>query len=403
MRETWQFFFLMTFICVFIEGFFSAFEMAFLSINKVRLNYYAVKGNKRAQWLTSLLGRPTYLYGTILIGVNTVIQLGSEYSRRFYEALGLPPNIAPLTQIVIVLIFGELAPAFAARKHAEQVALLGVPIVYFLLKILTPFVWLIDKISQLMNSLLGAKAESFLLITKDEVERAFEEKEMGKDDANQVVKRVFSLEEKKAGDLMISLDRFLLLTHKNTIGDVKKEGSIHYPYLYLFRNDPRKITGCVQLKDLLDHSSEDRLTMYAKPPWFIIEMTPVLQVLRDFRNNRQEAAVVMDQSGKAIGILTLDQIIDALFGQQGAFPEGSSIRSRVVVDRTLSGEMTVAQFNEEFEVTLPFDGKKTLEEILLMKLGHHPSEGDRAIIGEFEFQVVESTLLGVRLLSVRSL
>ncbi|NGX30627.1 MAG: hypothetical protein K940chlam4_01478, partial [Candidatus Anoxychlamydiales bacterium] len=114
MNKTLFFLFLALF-CVLVESFFSMFEMAAVSLNKVKLHYRASKNRKKAKWLEFLLNNPSYLFGTTLIMVNTVMQIGSEAARRFYESLSISPDYAPFTQTLIVLIFGELAPLFAAR------------------------------------------------------------------------------------------------------------------------------------------------------------------------------------------------------------------------------------------------------------------------------------------------
>jgi len=102
-------------------------EMACVSFNKVRLHYYVNQGNRRAIWLNYLLQHPFRLFGTTLIGVNVAMVVGSECSREFHSALGLSPDLAPLSQVIIVVIFAELAPMFAARHYAEHVAMLGAP------------------------------------------------------------------------------------------------------------------------------------------------------------------------------------------------------------------------------------------------------------------------------------
>ena len=150
----WLFFLLLTLICIVIHGFFSMFEMAAVSFNKIRMHYFVNKNYKRAIWLSHLLDKPSRLFGTTLIGVNTFLQIGSEASRRFYESLNLNPDIAPITQIIVVLIFAELSPMFAARRYSEHVAMLGIPIIIFTSKILTPVIILIDWIAHLFTRIL---------------------------------------------------------------------------------------------------------------------------------------------------------------------------------------------------------------------------------------------------------
>lgn len=141
MNPSWKFFLLLILICLVVQGFFAMLEMACVSFNKVRLQYYVSKENKRALWLSYLLHHPALLFGTTLICVNTALVVGSECARRFYDSLGLSPDWAPLSQIFIVLIFAEIAPMFAGRRYAEHVAMLGIPILFFFSIILRPLIW----------------------------------------------------------------------------------------------------------------------------------------------------------------------------------------------------------------------------------------------------------------------
>ncbi len=124
-------------LAIVIQGLFAFFEMACVSFNKVRLQYYVSIGTRRAIWLEYLLKRPSRLFGTTLIGITTSLVIGSECARRFYESMNLNPDWAPLTQVPLVVIFGELAPMFAARRHPEQSAMFCVPLMILLARILT--------------------------------------------------------------------------------------------------------------------------------------------------------------------------------------------------------------------------------------------------------------------------
>jgi len=134
-------FLILLFVCLAVQSFFSMLEMAMVSFNKVRLQYYVAKKSKRAQWLSYLLDHPARLFGTTLIGVNAMMQMGSEMARRFYLSVGISPDWAALTQTIIVLIFAELSPMLAARRYAEHVAMLGAPIIFLCSIVMTPFIW----------------------------------------------------------------------------------------------------------------------------------------------------------------------------------------------------------------------------------------------------------------------
>jgi CBS domain containing-hemolysin-like protein len=157
--------------CLLFEAFFVMQEMACVSFNKVRLQYFLSIGSKRAKWLNFLLSHPTKLYGTTLISSNAALLLGSEAARRFYEANGLSPDLAPITQIVLVLVFAEMAPMFAARRHPEQVAMLGVPVLFIFSKLLFPIIKFLDLLCRLINKCFGVEVKKSIFLSRDEIQK----------------------------------------------------------------------------------------------------------------------------------------------------------------------------------------------------------------------------------------
>ncbi|MBX9743740.1 MAG: CNNM domain-containing protein, partial [Chlamydiales bacterium] len=162
----WLQFLVLTLLAVFVQGLFALFEMACVSFNKVRLQYYVSLGIKRALWVAFLLKRPSRLFGTTMIGINLALQVGSESSRRFYEAIHLPPDWAPLTQVFIVVMLGELVPMFAARRHPEQLAMALAPFMVLITYLLTPLIWAFDAFSHFLHRLLGTPPEASLYLSR---------------------------------------------------------------------------------------------------------------------------------------------------------------------------------------------------------------------------------------------
>src|ERR1700722_7453185 len=195
---TWKFYLFLMIVCLIVQGFFAMLEMACVSFNKVRLQYYVRQGNKRAKWLTYLLKKPALLFGTTLIGVNLALQMGSESARRFYESLGVNPDIAPLSQWVLVLIFAEIAPLFAGRRYAEHVVMLGIPFIYISSIILRPVIWAFDLLCTLVNRLVRSPKAAGLYLTREELQRMLEEQEgrplkAEQQELSSVAARIFSL------------------------------------------------------------------------------------------------------------------------------------------------------------------------------------------------------------------
>jgi magnesium and cobalt exporter, CNNM family len=117
-------------------------------------------------------------------------------------------------------------------------------------------------------------------------------------------------------------------------------------------------------------------------------------------------AVVLNERGLAMGILTLDAVIDEIFGrfdQWDSFEEVEPLMHDILVDRTFPGDMKIADFNRQFHVHLSAQGAETLEELFVQTLGHPPAKGESVRIDDFELTVEETTLLGIKTISVKSL
>ncbi|MGH2612699.1 MAG: CNNM domain-containing protein, partial [Rhabdochlamydiaceae bacterium] len=209
MNESWKFLLILIFICLLVQGFFAMIEMACVSFNKVRLQYYISKGNKRAIWLNDLLQHPGRLFGTALICINAALQLGSEASRRLYESFHLNPDLAPITQVIVVLIFAEISPLFAGRRYAEHAAMIGVPVLYVVSYLLRPLIWLFDGFCRIVHRMIGLSNKAGLYLSRDELQKIFEQKD--EEDFNTISSQIFALRNMSAKDLMQSIKKIQMI------------------------------------------------------------------------------------------------------------------------------------------------------------------------------------------------
>ena len=405
--KTAMLFLIIALVCVLMESFFSMFEMACVSLNKVKLRYWAAKKTKRAVWLEFLLNKPSNLFGTTIIAVNTVMQIGSEAARRFYESLNLSPDWAPLSQIIVVLIFGELAPLFAARRHSEHVAYLSVPIVYVISRIFTPLVWVIEKISKASNLLFGRPKLEFFL-SKEELQKALEEptksSKIESKSLDTIISSIFSLKEKQASSIMIPINLVKIIPSNFTLNQLQRALSLKYfPCIPLYHNNVHNIVAVAYPRDLLKANENNRVMDFAKPPWFITEDMLTLDVLKQFRTNNQSIAVVVDKSGKSIGFITLDQIEDLIFGRYPLDIKKPIVKEEIIIEKTLPGDMLLLEFNKKFKSNLQYKDAKTLSDLIILVLDHHPSIGEILHFEKYEFTVVEPTLLGIEKVKVKTI
>lgn len=412
MTDNALFWFCLTAFCVLTQAFFSAQEMAIVSFNKVRLQYYVSKGKTRAVWIDFLLQNPARLFGTTLLGVNAALQVGSECSREFYQAMDLSPDLAPFTQVILVLILAELAPMFAARHYAEHVALLGVPIVYVTSRLLKPLIIAIDFTSSLLGRLIGntESENNAITLSRDEIQKVFEESDepssgQGQDDEdfNTVVSHIFNIKEKTAEQIMALTSSSPMLDSNSTIGHARKVlKRVLISHLPIYHRSRRNIVGVVDTGELLKAQDNEKVLSYAKAPWFIAQHTKILHILEQFRVNNQDIAIVLDSNGLAKGFLTLDDVLDEIFGVDTNFYDEADVNKRLI-ERTFPGTMKVSDFNAQFGVGLSYTGNETLADLIAKQLEHHPENGESVRVDNFELTVEQASLVGVKKLSIRTI
>lgn len=405
---SWKFYLFLTLFCLFIQGFFAMLEMACVSFNRVRLQYYISQNQLRAKWLSYLIKRPTLLFGVTLIGVNTALQVGSECSRRLYDALGLSPDLAPISQIIVVLIFAELAPMLTGRRYAESIAMLGIPVIYFFSIILRPIIWVLDLFCRQLNRLIKSPVKEGIFLTREEIQFLFEKRKDPKasKEINRVSTNIFLLKNKTAKDLMIPLQNVHMLPSFYTVGEMRIWLRGHYvPYIPVYQRTKDRIIGIIYPRDLLRLNFEKRIKDYARSPWFITEKSSIMHILKQFRQNNQSIAIVLNASGAATGILTLDEMTDEIFGRSDSWESFGEMAPRmhhVIVDRSFSGDMKVSEFNQKFSVHLEAMSEATLEDLMANLLGHTPEPGETARIDQFELSVEEAPLIGPKTIAVRT-
>lgn len=404
---------LLNILSIMILSFYSMMEMACVSFNRVRLHFYVSDGNKRAEWINYLLHHPSRLFGTTLIGVNIAMMFGSEFAREFHSAIGVNPDWAPLSQVVLVVIFGELAPMFAARSYPEQVAMLGAPYLYASAKIMKPFLWCMQAISEVCNWFVGGEEKTTqIYLTQEELQKILEEQEEDQpyagstNEFNAVSANIFNLRQKSAEQVMTALNHIPLIASNTTVNQTRTLFKrSHIDYLPIYHNDTRYIIGIAFPRDMIRASDNRRARDYARTPWFIGQNTKITQILKQFRHNNQEVAVVLDKEGHAIGVLDLDDVIEEIFGKfsdissQKRFPRR---KTRLIIDRTFPGDLKVSDFNSQFDVILDPNGQLTLSELMTEKLGHQPDIGESIYLNPFELTVKETTLRGIKSITIET-
>lgn len=403
---------LLNFITIAVLAFYSMMEMASVSFNPVRLQYYVSRGVKQAIWLNYLLHNPSRLFGTTLFLVNITTFSGSEFARKFFEGLGINPDFSVPIQVLLVVIFGELAPMFAARRYSEDVVRLGMPLLYFTAKLMAPFLWLLGIFSNAFNFLIGGKkSDVSYFLSQEELLKILESQETGKSvfgerkEYDTVAANIFNLNKKQAKEIMNPLKKEFLIASNATIAQARSSfEKTKTTYLIMYSDKPENILGILYPRNLIRASKTKKSRDFIEPPWFVTKSTKALDLLNQFRTNNQNVTIVLDKKGLSCGIINLDDLMEEIFGETRHTLETNPDKeeSQFILERTFSGTLTLQEFKNRYDFNLDDDLDQTLSELVKKHLGSHPGVGDSVFIGPFEITVEETSFTDVKSVSIHT-
>ena len=312
-------------VCLLMSAYFSATETAFSTLSKTKLKTLIEKGNKRASLALKLSENYDRLISTILIGNNLVNILLSSIATVFvidlltnttYDNLATTISTAAVT--VVVLIFGEITPKSIAKNRPEGFAMFAAPLMQFFIWILIPFSALFSLWTKLVAKIFRVKADNKM--SQEELLMLVEEvQEEGTidDEEGDLLRNAINFTEQKAEDILthrVDLEGFDMETPMEEIGQIFEES--RFSRLLVYEESIDKIVGVIHSKDvftakgLTDKPLEELIT----PPLFIHKGERIDDLLRDLQTNKSHLAVVLDEYGGTLGIVTMEDILEELVG-----------------------------------------------------------------------------------------
>ncbi len=389
------------FFWITLMSFFSMQEMACISFNRLRLSLAISMGSKHALWIKQMLDNPILLFGTTLIGVNVALVMGSEAMRQLFSTLNINPDYSPIIILPYVLIVGELIPMFAARLHPEHMAKLGIPIVWFLSRLLAPITLFFDFLFQKIRILVFKKPQQKipLRLQRDELRELLQERKRSYFDKaahETLVSKVFSLREKPVSTFMTPLNKFLQLSSALSYHHAQAELMKNKADFALVRNKSGGIVGYIQAWDL---SGEKQVSIgsISHAATFISEETNAIDLLLHLKKDNAQVALVVDPQGNVSGMLTLEDVVDELIQDMGREP------SLIHIEKTVFADETLSQFAKKYQLGLPPTSATTFGELVEELLGHKPSPGDILCFGPLEMTVKEVSIRGAKTLFIETL
>jgi Mg2+/Co2+ transporter CorB len=387
---------------ILLSGFFSGSETGLMAINKYRLRHLANKGHRGAKLAQKLLRTPDRLIGLILLGNNLVNILAASIATiigiRLFGTNGV--WIASLILTVVILIFSEVAPKTVAAVHPERIAFPASYVLFVLLKVLYPLVWLVNGLANLVLKPFRVRTNVDLIEHLNQEELRTLVKEGGKripDDHQRMLVNILDLEQATIEDVMIPRQEIVGIDLDDNWEDVLLQlTETLYTRMPVYRGNIDQVEGLLHIRTVIAKLAHGVLTFEelkrsVRRPYFIPEGTALTQQLLEFQRRERRMGLVVDEYGDIQGLVTLDDILEEIVGEYTAESRAKSRDIRLLDDGTyiVDGAVALRALNRNFDWGLPEDDASTLNGLLLEVLGEIPSGRASLKIGPHVMTIME--------------
>lgn len=390
-------------------------EIALISARKNRLETAAKKGNANAKAALDLANSPNEFLSTVQIGITLIGILTGIYSgdkittdvQNFvasFEALKPYANSIAVGIVVVTLTFfslvlGELLPKRIGLNYPESIAKAVAVPMKIVSKVTMPFIWLLTTSTDFLLKILQIKPTADGKVTEEEIKAIIKEGTEGgeiQEIEHDIVERVFHIGDRKVNSLMTHRNSIVYLSYEDSVQEIKDKvlDELHsfYP---VCEDNLDDVEGIVLLKDLFvsfEKGGEFDLKKITKEPVYFIEHTSAYKALENFKISKVHYALVTDEHGVFQGIITLNDILEALVGDAADFYEDEfKIVAREDGSWLVDGHYSLHDFLTYFDMDDLIGDYEvtTVSGLIVIELGIIPKQGQKLIWNKLEFEVID--------------
>lgn len=391
--------FVILLILTLFNAFFSASEMALVSLNRSKVEQKAEEGDKRYRRLLDVLENPNNFLSTIQVGITFISLLqGASLSASLGHVIsGWLGNSATartagsiialifLTYVSIVL--GELYPKRIAMNLKDRLAIVSAPIIIFLGKIVSPFVWLLSASTNLLSRITPMTFDDAdEKMTRDEIEYMLTNSEETLDaEEIEMLQGIFSLDEMMAREVMVPrTDAFMIDINNDAQSNIEGILSQNFSRVPVYDDDKDRVVGVLHTKHLLEAGFKTGfdtidLRKILQEPLFVPETIFVDDLLKALRNTQNQMAILLDEYGGVAGLVTLEDLLEEIVGEIDDETDTAEQFVREIDENIyiVLGTMTLNEFNDYFETELESDDVDTIAGYYLTGVGSIPNQEEK--------------------------
>ncbi len=398
-------------VLVAISALFAAAETSLTAVSRSQIYQMEQEGNARAKTVKRLLGRRERLISTVLLGNTLVNILASALATSIMIENFGERGIAYATGIMtlLILIYGEILPKTVALLHTTSTALYVAGLMSALVVVVTPFNIVVHAFINGTMRMFGVVTENNRTVEKimaelrGTIEMHMADKQIVHEVKHEhvMLRSVLDLADVTVGEVMIHRKTVATIDADLPIADILEQiADSQYSRVPLWREQPDNIVGVIHAKALLravnatgGHTTKLNVLALAAKPWFIPDSTTLLDQLNAFRARREHFAMVVDEYGTLLGVVTLEDILEEIVGDIGDEHDipVAGVRPQTDGSYIIDGSVTLRDLNREFDWGLPDDKASTLAGFVLHEARMIPETGQQFLFHGFRFQVARRT------------
>ena len=389
-----------------MNAFFAGAEMAVVSVNHNRIRSLAEEGNKKAGVIQGLFEDSTKFLSTIQVAITfagfyssaSAASSISPVLGAWMEQRGIPYSMALASNGVTLLlmffnlVFGELVPKRIALQKAEQFCMITVMPIHYISKILSPFIKLLSLSTKGVLKLLRMKTEDEEeIVTEEEIKAMLKmgaESGTVEDREREMINSVFSFDDKSARELMVPRREVFAIN----IGDPQEEIldavlESRHSRILVYEETIDNVIGILHVRDVIRQMRKKPeetvdIRMLLREAFFVPDTKDADALFRELQSSRRHMAVLVDEYGGCSGIITVEDLVEAIMGDIHEEDEMAEPEIRTLSDNIylVDGSMLLEELNEALSLSLVSENYDTLSGYMIENLGYIPKENECAIV-----------------------
>jgi putative hemolysin len=380
-------------ILVLLSAYFAAAEIAFMSLQRYKLEALVQKNVKGAKLVAWLKEHPERLLSTVLLGNNLVNTAAASLSTALFVSLLRNESqavlISTIIMTIVILIFGDVIPKTSASIHSEKISLTVASSVKIVSWIFSPFVLVLSWITTAFGKLFGGKPVGHSLIGEEEIRFMISagQRDGGVEETEaNMLHKVFEFGDRPAREIMVPRTEVFWIENDTTMADFFKLYQEHPFNRFPVYHDKRdNVVGVLSAKDVLMALAKgfgdlnQTVDYLVRPAYFAPESKHISEILTEMRAKNYHMCVIVDEYGGTAGIVTLTQLVEEIIGDVRDELTSMDKDFEIINESTfqLNGSMRIEDVNSETGLVLPEGDYETVAGLIFKILGHIPKTGDQ--------------------------